>query len=39
MLIRERRAAGVRVADTKSSDVDVVTQADRDSEALIREHL
>ena len=34
--IRERRAPGVRVADTKSSDVDVVTQADRDSEALIR---
>jgi myo-inositol-1(or 4)-monophosphatase len=39
VLIRERRAAGVRVADTKSSDVDIVTQADRDSEALIREHL
>jgi myo-inositol-1(or 4)-monophosphatase len=35
-LIRERRSQGVRVADTKSSDTDIVTQADRDSEALIR---
>jgi myo-inositol-1(or 4)-monophosphatase len=35
-LVRERAAAGVTVAATKSSDVDVVTQADRDSEALIR---
>ena len=35
-LVRERRRDGVRVADTKSSDVDVVTQTDRDSEALIR---
>jgi myo-inositol-1(or 4)-monophosphatase len=34
--IRERRTRGVRVADTKSSDVDVVTQPDRESEALIR---
>ena len=34
--IRERRTHGVRVADTKSSDVDVVTQPDRESEALIR---
>ena len=36
-LVRERQAAGVTVAATKSSDVDVVTQADRDSEALVRE--
>jgi myo-inositol-1(or 4)-monophosphatase len=35
-LIRERRTHEVRVADTKSSPTDVVTQADRDSEALIR---
>jgi myo-inositol-1(or 4)-monophosphatase len=34
--VRERRTHGVSVADTKSSDVDVVTQADRESEALIR---
>ena len=34
--IRERRTHGVQVADTKSSDVDVVTQPDRESEALIR---
>jgi myo-inositol-1(or 4)-monophosphatase len=35
-LVRGRRAAGVSVAATKSSDVDVVTEADRASEALIR---
>ena len=35
-LVRERAAEGVSVAATKSSDVDVVTWADRDSEALIR---
>lgn len=35
-LVRERRAAGVSVAATKSSDVDVVTEADRASEELIR---
>jgi myo-inositol-1(or 4)-monophosphatase len=35
-LVRERAAADVTVAATKSSDVDVVTQADRDSEELIR---
>jgi len=35
-LVRERAVADVSVAATKSSDVDVVTQADRDSEALIR---
>jgi len=35
-LVRERAAGGVTVAATKSSDVDVVTEADRASEALIR---
>jgi myo-inositol-1(or 4)-monophosphatase len=35
--IRQRRTGEVRVADTKTSDVDVVTQPDRESEALIRE--
>jgi len=35
-LIRERAGDGVSVAATKSSEVDVVTQTDRDSEALIR---
>lgn len=35
-LVRERQADGVSVAATKSSDVDVVTQADRDSESLVR---
>ena len=35
-LVRERAAAGVTVAATKSSEVDVVTRADTDSEALIR---
>jgi myo-inositol-1(or 4)-monophosphatase len=35
-LIRGRAARGVTVADTKSSDVDVVTEADRASEELIR---
>ena len=35
-LVRERAGADVSVAATKSSDVDVVTQADRDSETLIR---
>jgi myo-inositol-1(or 4)-monophosphatase len=35
-LIRERRTNGVRVTDTKTSDVDVVTETDRESEALIR---
>jgi myo-inositol-1(or 4)-monophosphatase len=38
-LVRGRRAAGVSVAATKSSDVDIVTEADRASEALIRELL
>jgi myo-inositol-1(or 4)-monophosphatase len=36
-LVRERRAAGVTVADTKSSDVDIVTEADRAAETLIRD--
>ncbi|MGZ8744396.1 MAG: inositol monophosphatase family protein, partial [Nocardioides sp.] len=35
-LVRERRRGAVSVAATKSSDIDVVTQADRDSEELIR---
>jgi myo-inositol-1(or 4)-monophosphatase len=38
-LVRERRAAGVTVAATKSSDIDVVTEADRASEELIRRTL
>lgn len=35
-LVRGRRAAGVTVAATKSSEVDIVTEADRASETLIR---
>lgn len=35
-LIRDRAAAGVTVADTKSSAVDPVTEADRAAEVLIR---
>ncbi len=35
-LIRERRTHDVSVADTKTSHTDVVTAADRESEALIR---
>ncbi|MCB0896542.1 MAG: inositol monophosphatase [Nocardioides sp.] len=38
-LVRERRTGEVTVADTKSSDVDIVTEADRASEALIRDLL
>jgi myo-inositol-1(or 4)-monophosphatase len=38
-LVRERARGHVTVAATKSSDVDVVTEADRASEALIRDHL
>lgn len=38
-LVRERALGHVTVAATKSSDVDVVTEADRASEALIREHI
>jgi myo-inositol-1(or 4)-monophosphatase len=38
-LVRQRAAAGVTVAATKSSEVDIVTEADRASEALIRERL
>jgi myo-inositol-1(or 4)-monophosphatase len=38
-LVRSRRVAGVEVAATKSSSTDVVTQADRDSEALIRRRI
>ena len=35
-LVRGRAARGVAVADTKTSDTDVVTEADRASETLIR---
>ena len=35
-LIADRRRAGVRVADTKTSQTDIVTEADRASEALVR---
>jgi myo-inositol-1(or 4)-monophosphatase len=34
-LVRQRQADGVEVADTKSSSVDVVTEADRAAEQLI----
>ena len=36
-LVRDRRRAGVTVTDTKTSEIDIVTQTDRESEALIRE--
>lgn len=39
VLIREHAAAGVSVAATKSSDIDIVTAADRATETLIRERL
>ncbi len=35
-LIQRRRAEGVRIAETKSSATDIVTEADRASEDLIR---
>jgi len=38
-LVARRRSEGVAVADRKSSSVDIVTHADRESEALIREML
>ena len=38
-LVRTRREAGVEVAATKSSATDVVTEADRASEALILERI
>lgn len=38
-LVRERARGEVTVAAVKSSDVDVVTEADRASESLIRAHL
>ncbi|MEO5853732.1 MAG: inositol monophosphatase family protein [Nocardioides sp.] len=38
-LVRERREQPVEVADTKSSSVDVVTEADRASERLIYDQL
>ncbi|HEX7738934.1 MAG TPA: inositol monophosphatase family protein [Marmoricola sp.] len=38
-LVVAMRSAGVRVAGTKSSEIDVVTEADRAAEALVRERL
>ena len=38
-LVRDRRRGSVSVAATKTSDIDVVTQADRDSEELIRHRI
>jgi myo-inositol-1(or 4)-monophosphatase len=38
-LARRRRAEGVAVADTKSSDTDVVTETDREVEQLLRDRL
>lgn len=38
-LVRERRRGDVAVAATKSSEVDVVTEADRATEALIRSRI
>ena len=38
-LVRVQRTVGVQVADTKSSATDIVTAADRASEALIRERV
>ena len=38
-LVRGRAGQGVSVADTKSSDVDVVTEADRAAETLIRDRI
>lgn len=38
-LARRMRAGGIEVADTKSSAVDVVTEADRAVEALVRRRL
>jgi myo-inositol-1(or 4)-monophosphatase len=35
-LARKRRTEGIEIAGTKSSPVDVVTEADRETEALIR---
>ncbi|BDV31637.1 inositol monophosphatase family protein [Microbacterium terricola] len=38
-LARTRRAAGVEIADTKSALADIVTEADREVEVLIRSRL
>ena len=38
-LVRRRRLADVEVADVKSSAVDVVTEVDREAEALLRSRL
>ncbi len=36
-LVRDRRRDGVTVTGTKSSEIDIVTETDRESESLIRE--
>ncbi|MCW2857447.1 MAG: suhB 2 [Marmoricola sp.] len=38
-LVRAKRAAGVMIAQTKSSATDIVTEADQASEVLIRERI
>lgn len=38
-LVRTRRTAGVSVAATKSNQVDIVTEVDRESEQLIRDRI
>ncbi|MDO9458146.1 inositol monophosphatase family protein [Nocardioides sp.] len=38
-LVRERRLGTVTVADTKTSAIDVVTEADRATEALVRDRI
>ena len=38
-LVREHAARGVAVAATKTSDIDVVTEADRATERLVRERI
>ncbi len=38
-LVKERRRAGVEVADRKSSPTDVVTEVDREAEAFLRRRL
>ena len=38
-IVRERRSAGVTVADRKSSTVDIVTEVDREVEAYLRQRL
>jgi len=38
-LLRTRRKQGVRVASTKSTELDIVTESDREAELFIRSHL